>query len=226
MCLAVSGVSSADDTVHVLETTERFGGYSWSLLPRCQGPLHDALGRWHRRGGRYAENVDEFVKKLDELRRGSVKPFFDDADVMPWEERLELALQNLHNIDIPEEMTVCDSIPDTVSCGPMEEHQEACVLEASPDSVKDIVQNVQFPQVFALGARTLDVSSSEECEEHVMEFESVAAAVDTSSDEESLSEINGSESPPHLVSKMDLYPTSVLELEMFRRLYRSVSCLL
>lgn len=70
-----------------------------------------------------------------------------------------------------------------------------------------------------------DVAVNEECGAHVMETESLASAAEVYSEEEPLTDINGSESPPHLVAKMDLYPTSVVELQMFRDLYRQESCL-
>ena len=119
---------------------------------------------------------------------------------------------------------VCDAIENKLSCGPcVEETSEPCVSEGRASEVEDTVENVFFLQPLAVGAQSLDLASSDECDQHVMECEPVPAALQPFSDEEPLSEINGAESPPDLLGKMDLYPSSVLELDMYRRIYRQAS---
>ena len=95
-------------------------------MPRSFG---GCLRRWRCRGGRYAKDVEEFVKKLDELRE-SRKPFFDDTGVMPWDDRLALALQTLHRAESPEQMRVGNAVGEKLSCAScVEETAEPCVLE-------------------------------------------------------------------------------------------------
>ena len=69
-----------------------------------------------------------------------------------------------------------------------------------------------------------DVAVTVDCGQGEMDVHSVASASENYSEEEALSEINGSESPPHLLAKMELYPSSLQELQMFRQAYRYESC--